>query len=296
MQARFQGDTQFEFVIRGEQRIAGVRIVRPGRFCGGGAELRTSECELADPLAVDAELDLVRNIQAPDQPGIGLVKPRLQQVFAVNREVMARRDAAARAERKLFAQPVGLPQPRPLVRVVSDRRVAFECRPQCRIAECETRDLRRCGEVPIEQGGHNRQRIGVGVKAMRLLVRRKKKRAVHLHSEQIAHRVRIFGAIEAMQICRAARIRIRGSRTIELSLEPACDGVVGRIVGAPDARRRHRPGPQLEDDLLPRLRRAGDMVGGGRIEHEGAGFQLRVVTGNAIRRHELARRRSCNGS
>ena len=88
-------------------------------------------------------------------------------------------------------------------------------------------------QIPIEQRGHDRQRIGVGVEAMRLLIGRKDKRAVHLHSEQIAHCVGIFGAIEAMQICRAARVRIRSSRAIELSLEPADDRVVGLVVGAP---------------------------------------------------------------
>ena len=102
------------------------------------AELGAADRELPDARAVDANLDLVRHVQAADHVGIGPAEPDLQDVLAIHREVVARRDAAARAQRKLFAEAVGLPQPRLLVRVALDGGVALERRPQ-------RRDRRRRG-------------------------------------------------------------------------------------------------------------------------------------------------------
>ena len=72
--------------------------------------------------------------------------------------------------------------------------------------------------------------------------------------------------------------------------------LVGGIVGTLDADRRHRPGAELADDLLPHLRvrrRVGDVE---RIERQVAGLQAAVVAGDAVVADNCRRlRRGCGG-
>ncbi len=204
---------------------------------------------------------------------------------------MTRGDPAARPEWKLFAKTIGLPQPRSFVRVVPDGRIALERGPKRRIADGEARDLCGSRQIAIEQRRHYRQRIRIGVEAVRLLVRRKHERAVNLDAEKIAHRVGVLSAIETMEIRGPSRIGVGGCHSIELGLEPCGNRVVGLAVGAARPRRRHRAGAKLQHDLLPRLRRVGDLVRLNGVEHEIAGLQLRVMARNAIRRDQLTSRR-----
>ncbi len=231
---------------------------------------------------------MVWNVETADHPGIGLVEPRLQQVLAIDGEIMTRGDAAPRSERKFLAETIGLPQPRSFVRVVLDSGVALERRLERRIADGEPRDFRRRGQIAIEQRRDDRQRIGVGVEAVGLFVGRQDEGAVNLHAKQIADGIRVFSAVETMQVRGPARVWVRGSCPVELTLEPRRDSVVGMAIGPPAARRRHRARPQLRHDLFPGIRRARHASGVVRIDDEIAGLQLRVMTRHAVCRDHLA--------
>ena len=95
---------------------------------------------------------------------------------------------------------------------------------------------------------------------------------------------------------RAAGIGARGLAAIERGLQNADHVLVGGIVGTLDADRRHRPGAELADDLLPHLRvrrGVGDVEG---VERQVAGLQAAVVAGDAVFANDRRRwRRACGG-
>ena len=126
---------------------------------------------------------------------------------------------------------------------------------------------------------------------MRLLVWRKNERAVDLNTQQIAHRVGVFGAIQAMEVCRPAGIRARRRCAIELGLEPSRDRVVRALSG-----RRLRGGGIARDRSFRTTFSqvsgdCADALGPGGIDHEAARLQLRVVARNAVGRDDFARGR-----
>ena len=202
---------------------------------------------------------------------------------------MARGDAAARSQRKLFAQTLGLPEPRALVRVVLDGGVALEGRPNRGIAHRQARDLRRGRQIAIQERRHHRQRIGVGVEAVRLLVGRQHRacrRSPRRADRERRWRIRCDsgdGDLPAGPDSGWAAAARSSSR-----FEPRRDCVVGGAVGPPAAWRRHRAAAQLDEDLLPRLCRVEHVLGVGLVEHEDRRFQFLVVAGDAVRRDELA--------
>src|SRR5207249_11002978 len=120
-------------------------------------------------------------------------------ILAIDGKVVARGNPAARAQWKIFGEPVGLPQVRPLVRIAFDGSVSFERRRDCWIADGEASDFCRSVEIAIQKSRRHQERIGVGVEAMRLLIGRQHGRRIDLDPDQIATRIRIFCAVEAVE-------------------------------------------------------------------------------------------------
>ena len=159
------------------------------------------------------------------------------------------------------------------------------------IAEGEARDPRRGREIAIEQRRDNGERVGVRVETVGLLVGRKHGRAVDLDANQIADGIRIFSAIQTMKVGRPARIRVGLCGAIQFRFQPGGRSVVAGAVRPLASRRRHRAAAKLHDDLLPRLRRVEHVLRIGLVEHQTGRLELLVMTGDAIPRDELARRR-----
>ena len=102
-----------------------------------------------------------------------------------------------------------------------------------------------------------------------------------LEVEQIANRVRVFGAIEPADQ-RPARIRVARRGAIELGLEPRGKRVVGGLVRPRRARRRHRARAELADDALPHIAVVGDTGEIHPVQRQVGGFRALVVTGQHV--------------
>ena len=202
---------------------------------------------------------------------------------------MTGRDAAFGSQGKVFAQTLRLAKIRLVVGIIFHRAVAHEHRRHVRIAHGPARDGRRRGYVPVQQCRRYRKRFRVVLESERLLIRRQHRLGVHVHRDQIPHGVGVFGAIQTMQAGGPARVHVSRSRAVDSRFQPTGNRIVGRVIRARHARRRHRTASQLHDDLFPRLRRVGDVLGIRAIQHEIRGLQLLVMTGDAVLIHQFAR-------
>ena len=196
-----------------------------------------------DARAVDRDLDLMRMLETADRLEVGAVERQRKVILGVEREVVVDDQAPDRSERKTFdvlvlrsvlPDAVG-------VRAWRDRR-----------SDGERADPISSHEIPFEQCRRRAQEIGVVVESERRVVRRNQRRHVDIEGKQIAHRVRVFGAIETTNE-RTTRIRRRRAGTIQLRFQPRRQGVVGRLIRSRHALRRHRTRPELADHVLPDL-------------------------------------------
>src|SRR5437762_924252 len=100
--------------------------------------------------------------------------------------------------------------------------------------------------------------------------------------EQVADRVLVFGAAQAMEQRELAGSGLSGGGAVDFGLEKCSKGIVGRGVGPGRAGWRHGGRPQLSDRFFP--------VGGvrtgawrlGRIDDETGGFEGGAVAGRAV--------------
>ena len=192
---------------------------------------------------VDRELDVVRLEQAADGAEVRLQQTRLEHVLAVERERVARHDAAAGAER----QPLHVRR----LRCVAAHHVGLSARAEeRRVADRQSADLCRRREIPLEQRGRNPQCAGVVVEAPADVVGRQQRRGVHLEAQEVAHGAGVLRAVQAAQR-RCACVPRR--RRVERALERRGQRVVGGLVRPRHTRGRHGPGAQLAHDLLPDL-------------------------------------------
>ena len=113
---------------------------------------------------------------------------------------------------------------------------------------------------------------------------------VHVEAEQVAHRVRVLGAIQPVNP-HAAGIRVGGARLVERRLQVAGEGlhVGGRGPRCPW--RRHHPAAQLADRALPRERVFLGMGEVEPVELELRRLQPLVVAGDAVAIDDGARLR-----
>ena len=89
------------------------------------------------------------------------------------------------------------------------------------------------------------------------------RRRVDVETQQITNGVLILGAIEPMERFGSSRIRMGNRKSIDLGFEPSGKRFVGVMRWARSTGRRHGPGAQLGDDLLPYL---GVLPDRGRVE------------------------------
>ena len=120
------------------------------------------------------------------------------------------------------------------------------------LADRQPADLPRRRNVGLHQRRGNPQRARDIVEAVRGVVRRQKLRRIDLEIEQVADRVRVFGAIQAVK---ARRRQMWCGLPVELVLQPGDQRRVGRSIRPPRTGRRHHAGPEFSHDLFPRPRR-----------------------------------------
>ena len=154
-------------------------------------------------------------------------------------------------------------------------------RRRLRIAERERADPLGGVRVAFEQYRRHAQHVGVVVEPAARIIRRQQRRDVDVEREQVAHGIRILGAIQTM--CeRTSRIWIGARGGIERGLERGDERVTRRGVRPRQSGWRHHARPDLADHLLPYVRVRGDVGQILRIEREVAGLQPLVVTGDAV--------------
>ena len=139
----------------------------------------------------------------------------------------------------------------------------------------------------VEQRRLHQKRVGVGIETVGLFVGRQQFRPIHLDPDQVAHRVGILGAIQAMHFGRPPRINVRCRGTIQFRFQPPGDRVVSGVIGPRHADRRHRTASQLDDYFLPGLGGIEDVLRIGRIQLDICGFDLLVMTPDAILVHQF---------
>ena len=255
----------FESVIGVRQRAPGFGVVpNPGVRIRG--ELRSAaDSQLTDADAVDANLDVGARAQAPYEAGVGAVQSNFEHVLAINRKEMARRDPAARPERKLLSEPLVLPQPRGLVRVVLQRRVALEP------AEWSFAETSRASFAAAASSGPEARAAskGVGIVVDRkLLVGGQHGLGVDFHSRRSRTAL-------AYQCGEPMELAVRPGVTWRRRHGRARSGMWHAVVLACRAVARTAAasnGFGAHDNLFPRVRRV-EVIGIQVVEREGAVFR-----------------------
>ena len=152
-----------------------------------------------------------------------------------------------------------------------------------RQARGEPRDLARDGEVSLHVRGRDGQGIGEVVEAaVRGFIARQLRPDIDVELQEIADRVVVFRAVQALDGADAARIRVRRPCAIDFVFQPQRHRSIGRRIRSRPSRRRHRTGTQFPDHFFPDFGvRAGfaDVL---FIEGEARRFQFVVVAGDAI--------------
>jgi hypothetical protein len=168
------------------------------------------------------------------------------------------------------------------------------------LAERAAADLAGRAQIGLEQRRREPQRPGLVVEAAAHVVRGKEGRRVDVEREQIADGVAILRAIQAVQSWRRQPL---DCAVIELALEPARDLHICLARRAGIAGRRHHPGAQLADYVLPLLGIRRDAVELRVLEREAAGLLGVAMAVEAVvvdrrlvlRDHGLARRLTAGG-
>ncbi len=248
--------------------ISGVRPPLPSF----GADLFVP-VEQVHACAVDRDLELLALHVAEHGREVAGHALHREHVVAVGRELVLDQHAAARAERQPFDVTV-------LRGVV--RRVEHGQRRRGLGADGQTADLAGRRQVRLHQRGRRRQRAGHVVEPVARIVGRQERRGVDVQREQVADRVRVFGAVQPVQ-ARGRQMRL--GVLVDLVLEPGHELVARFTVERRAAvRGRHQPGAKLADDLLPGLGVRGHVVERERLEVQVPDFLVRVMAVEAIRR------------
>ncbi len=245
----------------GERRL---RHVRAGGFAHEEHRHFVQLVQL-DPLAIEGHFEFLALRSLAEYLAEAELRQRqLDQVFAVQREVVPDHRAAARSERQAV-QRCGLRQ------IPFDRVGDVEGR-GLRIAHCQPADLGRRGHVAFQQGRRYAQDVGDVVEAAAGIVGRQQRGGVDIHCEQVADGVGVLAAIHAMQR-RTAGVGIRRGGAIQRAFHGAGKRVQGLAVRAARARRRHHARPHLAHHFLPGFGVGADVIEVQLIECQAAGFQ-----------------------
>ena len=227
-------------------------------------------------LAVDRDFDLLASIGAAEQvAGRSHVQHDLEVVFAVGREHVQHRQAAAGAERRAF----DVAHLRRGARHLPGRRR----RRGVAIADGEAADLAGRAQVAFHQRRGNRLRVGDVVEAVAQRVGGEIGVDVDVDREQVLHGALVLGAIEPLRRAPAGiGIECRGA--IDARLERRDQRRDRRGVGALRADRRHHARAQAADHPLADVGVIGHRRRVERLERQAARaiFVAIVVAADAV--------------
>ena len=225
-----------------------------------------------DLLAVDRDDQRVLELHVVDPQGLGHVGD-VEHVLAVGREVVVHGDAAARAQRQAFlVEELGAGVPGPVGRAGRQRVL---------VAHGLHDHAARGTNVLVEEGRGDLQRLRVVVEAIARLVARQQGRGVDVDVQQVAHRVGVFLAVEAMQ-AHVTRVGVALGRGVEAGLHPRHEGAGQLLFGHLVAAGRHLLAAQLADDLFHDLRVLRDLALGHGVEGHAAGPVFGVMALRAV--------------
>ena len=275
--SRLRRETDLLPVVRDVAQVA-------AHFLAVRVEERSADGQGVDQLAVEPDLELMPVQEAAHLTVVGPQQEDPHRVLAVEREVVLYGQPAAGGERQLVADA-------PVLAQVLVHLVDIGGRLQGGIAHREAADLARRGEIALGQHRRHRQDVGDVVEAEAGIIGREQRRRVDLQVEQVADRVGVLRAVQSMDGVAPARIRIASRRRVDPAREPRRKGLVGRFVGARPRGRRHGPGPEFPDDLLPGFRLVGIVAGAGQVEllqREAGRERPVVVAADAVTVQQLA--------
>ena len=169
------------------ERLLRLREVRVRQLVVFGAADRRHE----DTRAVDADLQLVRPLEAGHVADDVLQQDDVEFVGGVEREVVPHEDAAARPERQAFDVIV--------LGAIGRHSVDRADRRRRRIADGQRADPARGGQILLEQRRRDLQDIGDVVEPVRLVVGRQERRRVDVEREHVAHGGGIFGTVQPVE-------------------------------------------------------------------------------------------------
>ena len=233
----------------------------------------TADRRAVDWISIDRHLNVTRILKTANDVQVGAIQLRLDVVLAVHREDMADTDATQRAERKAVDVLI--------LREVLRDAIRLAARPKTRVANGQRADCRSRRQIALLQRRRDAKHVGHVVESKRRIVRRQHERRIDFDLQQIANGVGVFRPIETMQH-RPARIRGLRRCAIEFALEPPGKRVERRRRGTRRAGRRHEACAKLPRDLFPCLDVRGGRGNRRGIQHEIAGLQASVVTGDAV--------------
>ena len=246
--------------------VNGRRLERQTRRGLGHARI---DVEQRLALTVDGNLDLLALVRPAEQHAAGVaVQFDLEHVVAVGREVVRRRHAAARAERRALDAAQLRRRLRHAIVGLAGRRLG--------IANRERGHPGGGAQVAFEQRRRKRLRVGDVIEAVADRVCGQQRGDVDVDGEHVFHRARVFGAIETLERPRPG-IRIGRRGAIDAALERRCERVELRRLRTPGARGRHHAGAQLANHLLGDVEMVGGLGGVEGCERELTGLRAIVV-------------------
>ena len=241
--------------------------------------------EQLDALSVQADLDLVRRVQAANVVDVVGLQIDLEDVFAIDGKVVGEGGAAPRAERKVLAQAILLHQVDGDVVGLDDRLL--------RQSHGEPAHLPRRRQVALHQRRRDRQHARHVVECVSRRVGRQQLGYVDVERQQVADGVLVLPAAEAVERGAASRVGIGGGRLIERRFKLRDEGVERGLIGPWTTRWWHCAHPDLPDYLLPHLGSGAHVRRVDRVERQAAGPQPVVVAGDAVPIEQRPQRRGC---
>ena len=213
VEARVAGQLHVGFPL-GRAGEAGLAIAGVAR-CRRCPRRLAADGESLDQLAVEPHVELLRPAHAHQVILILATQPDADRVLAVDRKLVANRDPAARSERQVFILPI----------VLDDVQRNFEGRERGRRwpdARGEPRHLSRRGQIALEMRGRDAEDVGEIVEAaVGGFIAGQQRRHVErlrIEREQIADRVAVLRAIQAMHRADSSRVRRCRPRAIDVRL------------------------------------------------------------------------------
>ena len=206
----------------------------------------------------------------------------LEHVLAVDGKIVPDRNAGARIERQIVAEPF---VPHTLHRVALGIVNLFD-RLYREVADRQPADAARRRHVALEQRRRCRQDGRDVVEAVSGIVHGQPFARPHVDRQQISNGIAVLGAVQPVHR-RASRIGSAGRRAIEIELEEIREGLsFFGLWAISHVGRRHFAGADLPKYFLPHFSAGGHVRHVGVLQRETAGLELVVVAAQARPVHQ----------